>query len=98
MSILYVKTEDYPFNLTIDEQRLQVSYPEIPSFSPTAEDISFFNMIGDGMVTSMRDATEIDFQNEICNSYYEHIVKQSIINEEEKNMYQIIEGSSIVVI
>ena len=57
------------------------------SFSPTAEDISFFKIIGDSMVSSMRDSTENDFQNEICISYYEHIVKQSVINEEEKNMY-----------
>ena len=87
MSVLDVKEEDYPIDLDLDESLLQVFYPEIPSFSPTAEDISFFNMISDEMVRSMKETTDIDFQSETFDYYYCLIQNQSSITEEEKEVY-----------
>ena len=84
---MHVEVENYPFDQSINEQLLQVSYPDIPSFLPSSEDISFFKMIGDGMVSSMRDSTEADFQEECCIPYQDYIINQSILLEEEKQMY-----------
>ena len=85
-----IEGENYPFDESIDETLLQVSYPDIPSFVPTSDDVSFFKMIADEMAISIRDFTEADFQEECCIPYQDYIINQSILSEEEKQMYLLV--------
>ena len=82
-----VTVSEYIADRITNEDPVSVSYPEIPSFLPTSEDISFFNMISDEMVRSMKETTDIDFQSETFDYYYCLIQNQSSITEEEKEVY-----------
>lgn len=87
MNPLNVAEDNMLFNPIVDEKQLEVSYPDTPSFLPNSDDISFFKMISDGMVTSMKDSTENDFRSECYVPYYDRIMTQSCLSEEEKRMY-----------
>ena len=80
------EVEDIPFEQPMDERLLEVVYPDTPSFVPSAEDTSFFKMITEGMVTSMRESTETDFHSECCDPYYDYLVEHAVVSEEEKRM------------
>lgn len=81
-----VQENDLPLEIIYEDNSLEVTYPEIPTFSPTMDDISYFEMISNGMVTSMKDATDATFQNEICEPLYARIIEKSVMNADEKRM------------